>query len=79
MEGFTKEQVERATEARNALAMMAHPPAEKLKRLVSTSNVVKNIPFSASDLMNGELIFGKDRGAIRGKTTRKTPSRVRPV
>jgi hypothetical protein len=79
MEGFTREQVERATEARNALAIMSHPPAEKMKRLVSTSNVVKNIPFDASDLTNGELIFGKDRGAIRGKTTRKKPSRVRPV
>jgi hypothetical protein len=79
MEGFTKEQVQRATEARNAVAMMAHPPVEKLKRLVSTTNVIKNIPFDAQDLTNSDIIFGKDRGAIRGKTTRKKPSRVRPV
>jgi hypothetical protein len=45
MEGFTVEQVKRATEARDAVAMMAHPPVEKLKRLVSTTNVIKNIPI----------------------------------
>jgi hypothetical protein len=79
MEGFTAEQVKRATEARDAVAMMAHPPVEKLKRLVSTTNVIKNIPFDVPDLTNGEILFGRDRGAIRGKTVRKKTSRVRPV
>jgi hypothetical protein len=38
MEGFTKEEVQRATLARDAMAMMAHPPMDKMKHLVSNSN-----------------------------------------
>jgi hypothetical protein len=77
MEGFTAEQVRRATEARNAMAMMAHPPMAKMEHLVSSTNVVANVPFTKSDLTNSVAIFGKDRGAVRGKTVRQKPSRVR--
>eukprot|EP00956_Cyclotella_meneghiniana_P039836 scaffold180856_cov40-Cyclotella_meneghiniana.AAC.1 len=84
MEGFTKEEVCQcqATKARDAMAMMAHPPLDKMKHLVSNTNLVKNIPFTVTDLNNSELLFGRDRGAIRGKTGIKlytaefTPSRT---
>ena len=77
-EGFTKEQVERAKAARDALAMMAHPRADRVNQVVSSTSAVRNWPFTAKDLANGELIFGPDRGAMRGKTTRQRPGRVRP-
>ena len=79
MEGFTLEEVKRATKARDAMAMMAHPPLEKLKHLVSRTNHLGNVPFTADDLTNSNLIYGPDRGAIRGKTVRQKPSRVRPT
>eukprot|EP00956_Cyclotella_meneghiniana_P026461 scaffold57247_cov37-Cyclotella_meneghiniana.AAC.7 len=78
MEGFTKEEVQRASAARDAMAMMAHPPMEKMRHMVSRTNLVKNIPFTVTDLNNSEILFGRDRGAIRGKTVRRRPGRVRP-
>jgi hypothetical protein len=36
------------------------------------------MPFTTTDLTNSDALFGPDRGAIRGKTVRKKPSRVRP-
>lgn len=77
MEGLTVEQFKRATAARDAMAMMAHPPEEKMKRLVSKTNVA-NVPFTPADFANGRAIFGPDRAALRGKKTRERPSRVRP-
>ena len=77
-EGFTKEQVRRATGARDALAMMAHPRAERVNQVVSSTSAVRNWPFTSKDLTNGDLIFGPDRGAMRGKTVRQRPGRVRP-
>eukprot|EP00956_Cyclotella_meneghiniana_P039180 scaffold167175_cov42-Cyclotella_meneghiniana.AAC.1 len=78
MEGFTQEEVRQATKARDAMAMMAHPPIDKMKHMVSRTNLANNIPFTVSDLNNSELLFGRDRGAIRGKTVRQRPGRVRP-
>ena len=77
MKGLTLEQCTKAKEARDALAMMAHPPNEKMKHLVSTNNVT-NVPFTTADFTNGRTLFGPDRGAIRGKTVRQRPRRVRP-
>jgi hypothetical protein len=57
--------------------MMAHPPDKKMKHLVSSNNVT-NMPFTSADITNGRVLFGPDRGAIRGKTTWKRTSRVRP-
>jgi hypothetical protein len=78
MQGFTLEQFTKAKGACDALAMMAHPPDKKMKHLLSSNNVT-NMPFTSADFTNGRVLFGPDRGAIRGKTTRKKPSRVRPV
>jgi hypothetical protein len=77
VQGFTLEQCTKAKAARDLLAMMAHPPDEKVKHLVRFYNVT-NVPFTSTDFTNGKVIFGPDRAAIRGKTTRQRPSRVRP-
>jgi hypothetical protein len=77
-EGFTKAQVMRAREARRATVMMAHPTDERLKHVVSNTNVVPNCTFNATDLTNAHAIYGPDRGGLRGKTVRKRPEPVRP-
>eukprot|EP00956_Cyclotella_meneghiniana_P038953 scaffold162906_cov46-Cyclotella_meneghiniana.AAC.1 len=77
MQGFTLEQCTRAKGARDAMAMMAHPPEDKIKHLVSANNVA-NMPFTSTDFANSRVMFGPDRGAIRGKTVRQRPHRVRP-
>ncbi len=77
MKGLTLEQCTKAKEARDLLAMMAHLPKKKMKHLVSANNVV-NVPFAMTDFTNGRAWFGPDRGAIRGKSVRQLPSRVRP-
>ncbi|KAL7504016.1 hypothetical protein ACHAXN_001720, partial [Cyclotella atomus] len=77
MEGFTIEEVQRAVAARDALAMMAGPPEDKVIKLVSQPNIA-NMPFNSSDFANSKAVFGPDRPAIRSKTTRKPSSKVRP-
>ena len=78
-EGFTAEQVKLAQCARDGAAMMAHPSADNMKHLVSSTNAVENLPFGLKDLANSDLLFGRDRGAIRGKTVRRKPEKVRPM
>lgn len=78
MEGFTAEQVKRAKLARDAMAMMAHPSMQRMKQLVSRNTIVKNMPFTTTNLTNSDALFCPDRGAIRGNTVRRKPSRVRP-
>ena len=77
MQGFTLEECTRAKGARDAMAMMAHPSEAKMRNLVSSGNVV-NMPYTSTDISNSRALFGPDRGAIRGKTVRQRPSRVRP-
>ena len=73
------EQMRLAQSARDGAAMMAHLSAENMRHLVSSTNAVRNLPFGLKDLINSDLLFGHDRGAIRGTTVRKKPENVRPV
>ena len=78
-EGFTREQVTRATEARDAMAMMAHPTEEMFrKHVVSSANVVRNFNLSLHDIAKANAFFGPNRGSLKGKTVRLKPGRVRP-
>jgi len=36
-------------------------------------NLMPNCPITTQDIKNAKIIFGKDVGALKGKTTRKTP------
>jgi hypothetical protein len=40
-------------------------------------NQIKNCPVTTTDVNNATKIWGPDIGALKGKTTRRTPSRVR--
>ena len=74
-EGFTKKQIEKAILAREAQAMMGHPPDVKFKQLVS-SNSVKNCRVKVSDVTNARIIFGPNLDRLGGATTRQQPVRV---
>ena len=78
MQEYTLEECTKAKGARDALAMMAHRPNEKIKHLASHNNVC-NIPFTSTNFSNGRVMFGPDRGAIRGKTVRQRPARAHHV
>jgi hypothetical protein len=79
-EGFTREQVIAATEARNTMAMMGHPSeAAFMKHVVSSSPVIKNCQVTLADVSNAKIIFGPERGNVKGKTVRQRPEKVRPV
>ena len=59
--------------------MMAHPLEEKFKKhVISSGHSIKNFNFTLQDVANPNALFGPDRGAIRGKTVRQRPRRVRP-
>ena len=78
-EGFTREQVTRAAEARDAMAMMAHPMEEKFKKhVVSSAHVVRNFNLSLQDIANANALFVPNRGSLKGKTIRRKPGKVRP-
>eukprot|EP00804_Cyclotella_cryptica_P010749 CCRYP_005527-RA/>CCRYP_005527-RA protein AED:0.26 eAED:0.17 QI:0/0/0/1/1/1/3/0/840 len=73
-EGYTREEIKKAMEARDAQAMMAHPSHGTLKHLVSSTNAVRNLDISIPAIANANNLFGPDLGAVRGKTVRQRPS-----
>ena len=76
-EGFTKRQVEEAILARKIQAMVAHPTNEVFKQMVSSKSL-KNSKVTVEAISNARAIFGPNRPGLKGKTTRKKPSRVVP-
>jgi len=77
MEGFTKRQLDKAVLARKAQAMVAHPPDEKFKQMVSRGSL-KNCKVQIQDISNARSIFGHNRSRLKGGTVRKKPERVEP-
>ena len=75
-EGFTKRQLEKATLARKAQAVLASPSEKDFMNMVSNNTGVKNIPVMPSDLTRANVIFGPDRRNVQGKTVREKSARV---
>ena len=55
-EGFTKKQVKKAILAREAQAMVAHPPDEKFKQMVSHESL-RNCSVKVDDITNAQIFF----------------------
>jgi hypothetical protein len=74
-EGFTKQKVIKAQEAREAQAMLGNPSKKDFQGLVS-SNLIPNCPIVRANISNARKSFGPDLASIRGKTVQRTPAPV---
>jgi hypothetical protein len=74
-EGYTKQEVLKAKEARQAQAMLGNPSEKDFKGMVS-NNLIANCPVTSSDVTNARSIFGPDLPSLRGKTVRRAPAPV---
>jgi hypothetical protein len=75
LEGFTKREIEDAMVARKLYHASGCPTVDSLKMMIRM-NQIKNCPVTVNDVNNVTKIWGPDIGALKGKTTRRTPSRV---
>ena len=71
----TPAQVKKAKTARDLLIALGSPSTKDLKIAIRT-NAIRNNPVTTEDVDLAEMIFGKDLGTIKGKTTRSRPMPV---
>ena len=64
-EGYTKRQVKNAILAHEAQAMVAHPPNEKFKQMVSNENL-RNCSVKVEDITNTQTFFGPGCSRLKG-------------
>jgi hypothetical protein len=72
---FTPRQVKQAKLARDVYKMVGRPSYHDFLEIIK-NNLLPNSQISVQGLMQAEAIFGKDLGAIQGKTTRVRPDHV---
>ena len=72
MKLHTPREVKRAKQARDLLVALGSPSIQDLKTALAT-NAIANVPVTTKDVDLAEMIFGKDLGTIKGKTTRQKP------
>ena len=77
-ENFTEQQVKDAILARDTQAMVAHPPDQKFKNMVSHKSL-GNTRLKPDAITHAKAIFGENRALLRGNTVRVKPARVEPV
>ena len=73
---FTPRQIQQAQDARDLYEMIGFPSLKDYKMAMQTG-LIKNSKVDSSDNKNMTTIFGKNLGAIQGKTTRGKSSSVR--
>ncbi len=74
-EGYMKQEVLQAKEARRGQAMLRNLSEKYYQGLVS-GNLINNCPISSSNVSNARTIFGPDLASVWGKTVRKKPAPV---
>ncbi len=74
-EGFTKNEILRAKQARGALTMMRNPSERDYKGVVS-NHLISNCPVSTTDITNSRIIHGPALASVRGKTVWRMPGAV---
>jgi hypothetical protein len=73
---YTKRDFSRAELARKIQKMMGCPSTCDFLRYVD-NNLLPNCPINRQDILAAEHIFVPDVGALKGKTVRQSPNRVR--
>ncbi len=74
-EGFTKQEVIKAREGREAQAMLENPRKKDFQGLVS-GNLIPNCPITRGNISNARKIFGPDLASILRKIVQRTPAPV---
>ena len=74
-EGFTKNKILRAKQARCAQAMMGNPSKKDYKGLVS-NHLISNFSVTGTNITNSRTIHGPALASVRGKTIRRAPAQV---
>ncbi len=65
-EGYTKQEIMQAKQARKAKAMIGNPSKKYLRGMVS-NHLVANCPITHDDIINARQIFSPDLASIWGK------------
>eukprot|EP00957_Ditylum_brightwellii_P079579 6050718-Ditylum_brightwellii.AAC.2 len=68
----SKDQVERAEQAHKLYAIVGQPSDANFIKIIQL-NLMPNCPVTTQDVKNAKEVFRKDMGALKGKTTRRTP------
>jgi hypothetical protein len=74
-EGFMKQEVIKAREAREVQAMLGNPSKKDFQGLVS-GNLIPNCPIARANISNTRKIFGPDLASICRKTVQWMPAPV---
>ena len=74
--GYTERQFKDAKRARQLYHNIGCPTVENFKQLLR-QNIIEDCPVTIDDVNIAEKIFGPDVGAMKGKTTRRKPTRVK--
>jgi hypothetical protein len=70
-EGFSKQAVRTAKQARRVMGMVGYPSEKDFKNMVSSS-MIRNCPVKPEDISVGNKIFGPNVASLKGKTVRAT-------
>jgi hypothetical protein len=74
-EGYTKNNILKAKQARRAQVMMGNPSKKDYKRVVS-NHLISNCPVTHTNFTNTRAIFGPNILSVRGKTVQRAPAPV---
>jgi hypothetical protein len=74
---YTNDDYLRAVRARELQITIGRPSTKDFIRIV-LGNQLPNCPVTKADILAAEDIFGPDIGSLKGKTTRRPPSKVKP-
>ena len=72
---FSKRQISGAEKARNLYASLGYPSSKDFKWILQ-SNQIKDCPVTTQDADVATKIWGPNIAALKGKTTRRTPTPV---
>jgi hypothetical protein len=75
MEGYSKNEVDGARQARKLYHAIGCPTIENLKHIIRM-NLIRNCPVTTEDINDAERIRGADIGALKGKTTQAATAKV---
>lgn len=75
-EGYTRNEIKKAYEARRLQGMIGNPTEREFAGMVR-EKLIANSPVTVKDIHNANRIFGPDLANLRGKTTRTKPEHVR--